>query len=83
LPLPHVEDILAALENFHFVFTATSAHSIPPVLVADAQVGNIENLILTEPKFNSKLRDKPFVQKIAALKQSRIFLAPVWDGTAT
>ncbi len=55
----------------------------PASSVADAQAASIGNLILTDPKFNDKLGNKPFAQKTALLKQSKIFLDPVLSGTTT
>lgn len=49
----------------------------PPTNKADIQADNIGNLILTEPKFNEKLGNKPFAQKIVLLKGSKVFLDPV------
>jgi uncharacterized protein DUF1524 len=48
----------------------------PAAGLADAQVSSVGNLILAEPGFNNKLGNKPFSNKLAALKRSKIFLDP-------
>lgn len=55
----------------------------PANSIADAQAANIGNLILTEPKFNDKLGNKPFTQKIVLLKQSKISLDPTLSSAAS